>query len=69
MLIMPKDKVLSSYLKVAQNKLLDKDLLIVKLQNIVTAGDLTAEEIQPIMDVIEPPKQTRLSKVKKMLSN
>ena len=54
MLIFPKDKILASYMKVAKNKLMDKDLLTVKLQNMVTDGDLTVEEIQPILNVIEP---------------
>lgn len=57
MLIFPKEKILASYLIVAQNGLMNKDLLVVKLQNMVTDGDLTVEDIQPILDILEPPEQ------------
>jgi len=55
-LILPKERVLAAYMTVAKKELMDKDLLIVKLQNLVTAGDLTAEDVQPIVNILSPPE-------------
>lgn len=54
MLIFGKERTLEAFKNVAQKGLMDKDLLIVKLQNLVTAGDLTESDIQPIVDIIQP---------------
>jgi hypothetical protein len=53
-LIFPKDMVIAAYMKVAEKGLIDKDLLIVKLQNLVTNGDLTQEDAAPIVDILVP---------------
>lgn len=51
-LIAPKEIVLNSFMRMAEKKLLDKDYLLVKLQALVTDGDLTQEEVQPIVDIL-----------------
>lgn len=54
-LIAPKEVVLNSFKRMAETGLLDKDYLLVKLQGLVLDGDLTQEEIQPIVDILVPP--------------
>ena len=54
MLIFPKEMVIAAYVKVAEKGLMDKDLLIVKLQNLVTNGDLTEQDVEPIVDILAP---------------
>lgn len=54
-LIVSKEKLLSSYTNAATKGLMDKDYLIIKLQEKVDNGDFTQEEIQPIVDILNPP--------------
>jgi hypothetical protein len=53
-LIFPKEMVIAAYKTVAEKGLMDKDLLIVKLQNLVTNGDLTEQDVEPIVDILVP---------------
>lgn len=53
-LIFPKEMVIAAYKTVAEKGLMDKDLLIVKLQNLVTNGDLTEQDVEPIVDILAP---------------
>lgn len=57
-LIVPKEIILSSFKNVAEKGLMDKDYLTAKLQIMVTDGNLTQEDIQPIVDILYPPAST-----------
>lgn len=56
MLIAPKEIVLSSFMRMAETGMINADYLLVKLQILVMEGDLTQEEIQPIVDILAPPQ-------------
>lgn len=53
-LIVPKDIILNSFKNVAEKGLMDRDFLVAKMQIMVTDGDLTQEEIQPVIDILYP---------------
>ncbi|ANW97729.1 hypothetical protein CSTERTH_01120 [Thermoclostridium stercorarium subsp. thermolacticum DSM 2910] len=53
-LIVPKEVLLNSFKNVAQKGLMDKDYLVTKLQIMVTEGDLTQEDVQPIIEILYP---------------
>lgn len=55
-LIVPKEVILNSLINVATKGLMDKDFLIAKMQIMVTDGDLTQEDMQPIVDILYPPE-------------
>ena len=51
-LIVNKEILLNAYMNMALKKLMDKDYLLVKLQEKVDLGDFLLEEIQPIVDIL-----------------
>ena len=57
-LIVPKEVLLDAYKNMAEKKMMDKDFLLVKLQEKVDDGDFTQAEIQPIVDILNPPEAT-----------
>ena len=56
MLIANKEIVLNSFKRCAEGNLLDKDLLLAKLQIMVLNEDCTVEEVQEIVDILVPPQ-------------
>lgn len=60
MLIVPKETLIQSYKNVINKRLLDYDLIIVKLQALVTTGDLTEDDVQPLVNMINPGEFQRV---------
>ena len=54
MLIFGKERTLEA-LKNCANNGLDKDYIILKLQKLVDSEEATIEDVQPIIDIINPP--------------
>lgn len=54
MLLFGKERTLLALEHCAENGL-DKDYIILKLQKLVDNGDATIEEVQCIVDIINPP--------------